>query len=550
MRICGGLKRRRRLLTSIACTIIIIFCLQFINSLSYIYSLDLIRDLSISCGLRFGEHTPNDTRREKTKPPYKEYIQNALLHIDHSKSQIYGHFRNEKGFLTIGIPTVYRKDKDYLMTTIKSLVRNSNSYDRKRIVLVVLLADRNHSLVMERAETINRNFVHLVRNGHLHILHPSGIEYPDFSLLKRNFNDSFERVAWRSKQNIDYSYLFMYCRNISRYYIQLEDDVSSARNFPVEIYRFIQIVNTSKRTWHCLQFSNLGFIGKLFKSSDLEEIAMFILMFFDEQPGDLLIKYYLRIKTQFEDIIKKPTLFQHEGVMSSLDGKVQKEKDWNYMDHKYVARKRFFINNPQANIKTTMRCFEDHFPIRAYDLSDRFFWAMAATKGDKYLITFTSLQNFTRIYVQTGHYIRTADVLENGILLASTGSQSSNTHTCGEFRPLGHFVNGKFDTKAQRIKLPSSIACLKIEVTESQTQWIIFREISLFTIDDLDFNEDDETDENVQGEGRKQLINPVFHVQKAEANMKKRLEILQKNLAHLKAEYEKRMYHGIKKQMQ
>ena len=41
----------------------------------------------------------------------------------------------------------------------------------------------------------------------------------------------FHRIQWRSKQNLDYAYLMMYAKQRSTYYVQLEDDVLTKKNF-------------------------------------------------------------------------------------------------------------------------------------------------------------------------------------------------------------------------------------------------------------------------------------------------------------------------------
>ena len=37
--------------------------------------------------------------------------------------------------------------------------------------------------------------------------------------------DDMERVTWRSKQSLDFSFLMMYAKSRGTFYVQLEDDV-------------------------------------------------------------------------------------------------------------------------------------------------------------------------------------------------------------------------------------------------------------------------------------------------------------------------------------
>jgi hypothetical protein len=62
---------------------------------------------------------------------------------------------------------------------------------------------------------------------------------------------------------------------------------------------FISNINLQKSKWFSLEFSSLGFLGKLLRNNDLQDFANFLLMFYWEQPGDLLFGYMKKIKTQF-----------------------------------------------------------------------------------------------------------------------------------------------------------------------------------------------------------------------------------------------------------
>ena len=71
-----------------------------------------------------------------------------------------------------------------------------------------------------------------------------------------------DRVRWRAKQVADYAALFEFSAGQSEYYLQLEDDVQCAVGFVRHIRDFIQ---KQKTVWAMLEFSELGFIGKLFR---------------------------------------------------------------------------------------------------------------------------------------------------------------------------------------------------------------------------------------------------------------------------------------------
>ena len=44
-----------------------------------------------------------------------------------------------------------------------------------------------------------------------------------------------------------------------------------------------------KQTWFVIDFCQLGFIGKMFKSVELPWLVQFFLMFYNDKPGELFL---------------------------------------------------------------------------------------------------------------------------------------------------------------------------------------------------------------------------------------------------------------------
>ena len=65
----------------------------------------------------------------------------------------------------------------------------------------------------------------LTDTGLIEIISPPGEFYPDMASLKQTLGDDMERVTWRSKQALDFSFLMMYAKDRGTFYVQLEDDV-------------------------------------------------------------------------------------------------------------------------------------------------------------------------------------------------------------------------------------------------------------------------------------------------------------------------------------
>ncbi|MEQ2267330.1 Alpha-1,3-mannosyl-glycoprotein 4-beta-N-acetylglucosaminyltransferase B, partial [Xenotaenia resolanae] len=188
------------------------------------------------------------------------------------------------------------------------------------------------------ADNLKRLFPAEIQSGLLEVVSPSVHFYPDFSKLRESFGDPKERVRWRTKQNLDYCFLMMYAQSKGTYYVQLEDDIVARPTYFTTMKNFA--LQQPLEEWMILEFSQLGFIGKMFKSLDLSLIVEFMLMFYKDKPIDWLLDHIMWVKVCNPEkdakhcdrqkanlrIRFKPSLFQHVGTHSSLAGKIQKLK--------------------------------------------------------------------------------------------------------------------------------------------------------------------------------------------------------------------------------
>lgn len=390
-----------------------------------------------------------------------------------------GYPRKTTGYLTIGLCTVPRLGASYLMTTLQSLIQNMADNEKKEVVIVIYLGSLDEDWVTSTAESIDSFFHDEILDGIILAVQPRRHIYPDFGeVTKRNFNDSLQRVHWRTKQNIDFAILFAYSKNLSRYYIHIEDDVIAARNFVGEIKAYQSKLKTG--TWFCIEFSTLGFIGKLFHSYDLEVVSNFLLLFKDEQPCDLLINHLKRIMLQPKDIRSTVGLFQHRGVISSLKDKRQLLTDNSFKDKKkkethYVEMVE--IINPSAYIKTNLSKYSTFSPEKAFSsLSSDYFWASSPTKGSYYKIEFKKPTNLFHVYVKTGHPAKPNDILKKGEIHLKV---SGMNNTCGKTVWTANFIGGIVEIGANKSFFVFNIKCVVIVVTENQSNWVIISEIKL-----------------------------------------------------------------------
>uniref|UniRef100_A0A915HH91 MGAT4 conserved region domain-containing protein n=1 Tax=Romanomermis culicivorax TaxID=13658 RepID=A0A915HH91_ROMCU len=82
------------------------------------------------------------------------------------------------------------------------------------------------------AKSLKSEFKTVVDEGLLEIIIPNPTFYPpDLDRIEPTLGDSADRMKWRTKQNLDFAYLMMYCQNRGTFYIQLEDDVITKPNY-------------------------------------------------------------------------------------------------------------------------------------------------------------------------------------------------------------------------------------------------------------------------------------------------------------------------------
>ena len=366
------------------------------------------------------------------------------------------------------------------MGTIQSLVEQTTAVEKLHTVVVILLADTDELYNQQTATEISEKYLDLIRMGFLHVLQPSKEYYPDFSDLKRNFGDNLERVHWRSKQVADFAFLFMYAGNISQYYIQLEDDVMCAPNFVSSIKKFIGYQDDR---WAVLEFSELGFIGKLFKSTDLKKLARFMLTFYQEQPVDWLIRYFRLTMTQNRVILRKPTLFQHMGETSSFDVSSDNKLKDRFFDS---GLKKWKSDDPPASLFTSMTAYDMNIPEMCYGSGNGFFWAKTPNIGDTLHIIFDKEHRLSRVVVETGNEKMSGDLLYNGTIEVSHKllklDRDKNIVTCADPVLLGWVKDGRGDVIDLEKRHLRPTKCLIITVSHEQPNWIVFNQVAVFLV--------------------------------------------------------------------
>ncbi|XP_029361842.1 alpha-1,3-mannosyl-glycoprotein 4-beta-N-acetylglucosaminyltransferase C-like isoform X2 [Echeneis naucrates] len=376
-------------------------------------------------------------------------------------------------YLSIGLSSVKRKKGRYLIPTLQSLFSQSSLEERSSMVVVVLLADFSDSWRNTTVGEIKASFASELEQGQLVVIHVPQDWYPPLTGLKRNYNDAPERVSFRSKQNLDYSFLIYYTAGLSQFYLQLEDDVSSAKNFLTTIKKRIEDQEEKKTTWVMLEFSSLGYIGKLYKSSHLPLLARFLFLFYQEMPCDWLMSHFRELLTQKAPILFKPSLFQHMGTFSSFKGTYNKLKDKDFEDVSY--------NNPEAEVYSDMSTYMKHFPTLAWDAGEGFFWGHAPEKDNYLTVVFNNPTVVTGILIETGSggkdFLESAQIEMGSDVVAIKEGEKS----CKKFQSVGTLENGRLEIHEITTKYSSASSCLRIHVTSAQKDWVIIKKIRITT---------------------------------------------------------------------
>ncbi|XP_070818438.1 alpha-1,3-mannosyl-glycoprotein 4-beta-N-acetylglucosaminyltransferase B [Chaetodon trifascialis] len=395
--------------------------------------------------------------------------------------------------IVMGIPTVKREKQSYLVSTLSSLFYSLTPSQQQELLIIVFVAETNSDYVSSIAETIRKNFPKEVESGLLEVISPSQYYYPDFNNLRETFGDSKDRVKWRTKQNLDFSFLMLYAKDKGTYYVQLEDDVIAKADYYNDMKNFI--MQTASKKWLYLEFSQLGFIGKMFRSSDLPLVAEFFLMFHRDKPIDWLLDHILWVKVcnpekdakdcnEQKALLKqrhKPSLFQHVGLHSSLSGKLQHLKDKDFgKQNLYQAH-----SNPAAELSSSLKHYQQHSLDRAYKGQD-FFWALTPTQNDYIHFKFLQPIHISRYLFRSGNvetigdkfYNTTVEVLPSNASARDKlvpGRTSAYKESDKGFIIVGAFENGVAKGEIEDTLQP--ISALRLVVQSDADVWALLSEI-------------------------------------------------------------------------
>ncbi|KAI9581475.1 alpha-1,3-mannosyl-glycoprotein 4-beta-N-acetylglucosaminyltransferase A [Glossina fuscipes] len=408
--------------------------------------------------------------------------------------------RSDVGII-LGVPTVKREKQSYLIATLNNLIANMNDEEQNETLIVVFIGETESDTVFRIWKQIESAFEYHLENGLIDVVAPAPSYYPDFNRLHATLNDSLERVKWRSKQNLDFAYLMAYAQTKGTFYVQLEDDILAKRNFLSTMKKFAvtksALTKPDQPPWLVLDFCQLGFIGKMFKTVELPYLITFFQMFFNDKPVDWLLTYFVESKVCRTDKDHKhcntekakhwfhyhPSLFQHIGTSSSLKGKVQKLKDKQFGSK--VPTFYGHNHNPPAVVKTNIAVYKNYQLKRAYK-GETYFWGLLPQPGDQVQFIFSTPTYLKHYLFRSGNSEHPSDRFYNTtveVLPADTLGESSPVWSTYNSTADGYLIIGGFDAigLAEGFIDPKigAIKEIRLHIHGDSENWALLSEIHL-----------------------------------------------------------------------
>ena len=246
----------------------------------------------------------------------------------------------------MGIPTVYRLYKEktafYLDQTMHSLLTSLTDNERSLVQFVLMLSDVDKERRALQFEKITHLFNEQIQNGLITVIAIPHRYYFQIHNLPRTLGDSQKRMYWRSKQSLDYCFLWEYAQATCDYYLQIEDDVIAEKDYLNHILKDITLFNSKPmsskglhkteastksdekknlaldKKWVVAEYYPMGFIGRLIPSQFLPMLSTCIKAVYNEYPIDLMYQRFAFFIGK--ETIARKSLFTHIGKQSSSAG--------------------------------------------------------------------------------------------------------------------------------------------------------------------------------------------------------------------------------------
>lgn len=255
--------------------------------------------------------------------------------------------------MVIGIPT-FKREKNYLIRTLEAIFKDLSPEEKNHTQIILLEAlsledaawrlkgHKPTNSQMDLKKKMAQMFPNETKAQIIQIYEaPPQIYLPlmpeNYCNLKRNFNDSVDRVLWRAKIVIDAIHLFNLTLGKGKYHLRLEDDTPPSNI--LSYWRRIMLNSLEAKTqksWimYCFNknirysstFQNFhlfgGAYGLAFHTTDLWNLVSFLEENFDAAPLDWLFGAWASAhcennKIELSNCVPSRRLISHVGRVSS-----------------------------------------------------------------------------------------------------------------------------------------------------------------------------------------------------------------------------------------
>lgn len=364
----------------------------------------------------------------------------------------------------VGISSVPGPDRRGLLYTLASLFRASSQAERRRLTVLVHLADSDPAWLRKTAAQISTLFSPQILAGQLVLTHAPPDAYP-----VGDPGDEACAGDARSKQNVDHAFLVSFAAGLSDYFLLLEDDAFCTPNFIAHIRG--RVGNMSRTPWVLLEFSNLGSLGKLLHGRDLLLLAHFLLLFHKEKPLDQLLPHFRALLAQKHAVLSRPFLFHRRG-------------SYYRARHSHTAgaprgRVPRGPHNPPGAVFTDMKVLGVHFPWQAYTLDESFFWTHNVSAGSHLTVILNHPASLRRVQVLTGTVVDGKHALQRGRV--ELGYEPEGTpQYCTSFAVLGPLLEGQLDQEIVPQSVGQDVSCVRLVASAHQAGGLLVRHIYLW----------------------------------------------------------------------
>ena len=393
-----------------------------------------------------------------------------------------------------------RRSPNYLKITLDNLISNLDVEEKKGVVILVSLTDRNHTSALARSQDLFASFHKEISQGFLKIVAPPSNIYP-VSLFHRKdpaqrlpYGNTLKRSQWQSKLALDFAYLFSIASNLKAdYFINFEDDVRpTEQHLANAIMKFVEQQNRDNPEWSSLMFSKWLSIGRLFRAKDLTKLVDLILIAYNKQPVDYIMSHYdmIRMADRYQEFRRKPPLLEHFGNISTMvkDDRSNGQMSISDIQKMEANRKRLAVRfnklksiNPPARLSTNISQWLsnslDHCYLPSNQSEDlKAFWGKNFLPGDVVDVKLHLPSDIKSVHVATG-FGKFEDRYGDDI---ATQANILLSHDCIEYQVVsGVKVNDgtfQFNLKAINQKeITKQVRCVRFQIFRGQSDWLRIR---------------------------------------------------------------------------